>query len=161
QPIKECFTDEAAPTAYALFIGFAICEKLFILAHARHQPTINKKLTRLFWSHIFASPGPTLMAQVKSGLRKPSAASTCSWPDLRKHGPGIAQAYAPWHQGTSYQRMAGRAARRPAWFRVRPARCGSAVEAGTIFARDLEVAAAGGANEKPRTGKTGALRTEG
>src|SRR5262249_32180898 len=64
QPIKECFTDEAAPTAYALFIGFAICEKLFILAHARHQPTINKKLTRLFWSHIFASPGPTLMAQV-------------------------------------------------------------------------------------------------
>src|SRR5215472_1100294 len=55
QRIKECFTDEAAPTANAPFIGFAIGEKLFILAHAELRLTINKKLTRVFWSWVFPS----------------------------------------------------------------------------------------------------------
>jgi hypothetical protein len=43
QPIQKCFTDETAPTTYAPFIGFAVREKLFILAHAKHQLSRKQK----------------------------------------------------------------------------------------------------------------------
>jgi hypothetical protein len=35
EPIKECFTDDAAPTAHPPFVGFAISEKIFDFAHVK------------------------------------------------------------------------------------------------------------------------------
>ena len=43
EPFEECFTDHAAPTAHAPFIGFAISEELFILAHVKYLDRLNSQ----------------------------------------------------------------------------------------------------------------------